>query len=142
MKRTAIVLLVVCLFAVACSLFDDPVPNEARVLIEGETGKTVRLIVSTKFVAAVTPQGQTRVEVFQSDTIVTTLPYERVYTIEDDQRFFVETARLDADLANLRMQVYVDDRRQFDEVGALVASRPYRFVYAFNQVITREIVVL
>ena len=142
MKQTAIMLAVAALVAGACSWFDDQVPNEARVVIEGEAGKTVRLIVSTKFLAGVNELGQTRVEIFQSDTIVTTLPYERVYTIEDDQRFFAETARLDADLQNVRMQVFVDDRRQFDEVGALLPGQPYRFVYMFNQALTRDIVVL
>ena len=135
-------LLSASVLAAGCDWFENPAPEEARLVIEGEAGSIVRVIVSTRFLAAVNDRGQTRVEIFESDTIVTTLPYERVYSIEDDQRFFAETSRLDADLANLRMQVFVDDRRQFDEVGALLASRPYRFVYTYNQPLTRDILVL
>jgi hypothetical protein len=142
MKRTAIVLVAASLVATACNWFEDPAPNEARLVIDGEAGTMVRLIVSTRFVAAVNELGQTRIEIFESDTVVTTLPYERVYTIEKDQRFFAETARLDADLPNVRMQVFVDHRKQFDEAGALLSGQPYRFVYTFNQAITREIVVI
>jgi hypothetical protein len=139
--KAAIVLLA-SLAASACNWFEDPAPNKARLVVQGEAGKMVRLIVSTRFAAAVNEQRQTRVEIFDSDTIVTTLPFERVYTIEDDQRFFVETSRLDTDLQNVHMQVFIDDRRQFNEVGALLAEAPYRFVYAFNQVITRDIILL
>jgi hypothetical protein len=142
MRRTAIVLASVSLLAAACDWFENPAPEQARLIIEGDPGSTVRLVVSTRFVAAVNERGQTRVEMFEADTVVATLPYERVYPIEDDQRIFVETSRLDSDLANLRMQVYVDGRRQFDEVGALLPGAPYRFVYAFNQVITRDILVI
>jgi hypothetical protein len=142
MKRTAVLLVSLSLASAACSWFDSPAPDEARLVIEGDPGTTVRVIVSTRFLAAVNDRGQTRVEIFQSDTIVATLPYDRVYTIEDDQRFFAETARLEADLANLRMQVFIDGRRQFDEVGALIANAPYRFVYTFNQPLTRDIEVL
>jgi hypothetical protein len=40
------------------------------------------------------------------------------------------------------MQVYIDDRKQFDQGGILIDGQPYRFVYAFNQMVTREIVIL
>jgi hypothetical protein len=141
MRGTAILLLSL-LATAACDWFENPAPEQARLVIEGDPSRTVRLVVSTKFVAGVSQNGQTRVEIFEADTVVTTLPYERVYRIEDDQRIFVETSRLDADLANLRMQVFVDDRRQFDEVGALLTGTLYRFVYTYNQALTRDIVVI
>ena len=142
MKRTAIVLAAASLLLSACGWFEDPAPNEARLVVQGEAGKTVRLIVSSKFVAAVNEQGQTRVVIFEADTLVTTLPYDMVYTIEEDQRFFAEAARLDDDLQTVRMQVFLDQRKQFDEGGALLLGAPYRFVYTFNQAITRDIVVI
>src|SRR5687767_7169487 len=140
MRRPAIFLLMMLLLSAACSWFDNPAPDEARIVIEGDPGSTIRLVVSTKFVAAVTGLGQTRVEIFESDTVAVTLPYERVYTIENDQRFFVETSRLDADLANLRVQLFADGRREFDEVGALLTGAAYRFVSTYTQMITTDIV--
>jgi hypothetical protein len=141
MRRIAFVLLAAVHLA-GCGLIEDPAPNEARLVVFGETDKPVRLIISTEFVAAVNEDGQTRVVIIQADTVVTTLPYERVYTIEENQRFFAEAARLDEDLQTVHMEVYVDSRKEFDEGGALLEGQPYRFVYTFNQRITREIIVI
>jgi hypothetical protein len=144
MKATAIGLVVVATALVAggCGLLEDPSPEEARLVVHGDAGKPVRLIISTKFVAAVDELGRTRVVIFEADTLVTTLPYESAYTIEEDQRFFAEAARLDSDLESVRMEVYVDRRKQFEEGGMLLAGQPYRFVYTFNQRMTQEIVVI
>lgn len=141
MKRTAIVLMA-ALLGGGCGLLDDPSPNEARLMIQGEPGKPVRVIISTEFVAQVNEQGQTGITIFAADTLVTELPFERLYGIEEDQRFFAEAARLDADLESVQMQVFIDGNKRFDEGGSLLESAPYRFVYTFNQATTREIVIL
>jgi hypothetical protein len=142
MMRLAIVLIVSGLLVSGCDLFENPAPDEARLIIQGDTGKLVRVIVSTSFVAAITPEGQTRVAVFAADTFLTRLPFDTVYDIERDQRFFAETARLDTDLQTVSMQVFVGRRKQFEEGGVLLEGRPYRFAYTFNQPITKEIVVI
>lgn len=142
MRRTAVVLASASLLAGGCGLLTDPSPDEARLVIEGEAGKAVRLIISTEFVAQVDENQQTRIVIIEADTLVTTLPYENVYRIEDDQRFFAETARLDDDLESVHMQVFIDQRKEFDEDGILLESQPYRFVYTFNQAVTRDIVIL
>lgn len=142
MRRNAVQLILALLLAGGCDWLADPAPNEARLFVQGEAGKEVRLIISTEFVAVVNELQQTRVEIFAADTLFTTLPYERVYTIEDDQRFFAEVARADDDVESVHMQVFVDDRPRFDEAGVLLDGSPYRFVYAFNQAFTREILVL
>jgi hypothetical protein len=125
-----------------CSWFEDPSPEEARLVISGDAGKQIRLITSTRFVAAVNEQGVTRVVILESDTVVVTLPHDQTYSMRGDQRFFVETSRTDADFQSVRMEVFVDRRKQFDEGGPLVEGQPYRYVYTFNQPVTREIVVI
>jgi hypothetical protein len=142
MRRIALAMAGALLAATGCGLVEDPSPNEARLIVHGDAGKEVRIIVSSKFVAAVNEDGQTRVVIIESDTLVTTLPFEARYPIEDDQQFFAEAARLDADLGDVQMQVFVDERLQFDQGGVLTAGFPYRFVYTFNQQVTRDIVVL
>jgi hypothetical protein len=142
MKRLAFLLVAVSLLTSGCAWFDDPSPEEARVFITGDPGKQVRLIISTRFVASVNEQGITRVVIIEADTTLITLPHDHVYSIGEDQRFFVEAARQDADFQSLRMEVYIDSRRQFEEGGPLLTDQPYRFVYTFNQAITREIVVI
>lgn len=140
MKTIAIALTAV--LAGGCSLVEDPTPNEARLLVHGEAGKEVRIIVSTQFVAQVNEIGQTRIVLFEADTVVTVLPFERTWTIDEDQRFFAEAARLEADLGNVQVQVFLDGRKRFDEGGALLDGHPYRFLYTFNQAVTQDIVVL
>jgi hypothetical protein len=140
--RRVLILLLSGLMAGCNLILDNPEPREARLVIDGEAGKPIRIITSTEFVAAVNEIGQTRVQVFVADTIFTTLPYQRTFRIDDDHRYFAEAARLDSDLDELHMQVYIDDRKQFDQGGILIDGQPYRFVYAFNQMVTREIVIL
>ena len=140
--KAVVMVLAAALVSASCGWFEDPRPNEARLVVDGEGGKPVRLIVSTKFVASVNEGGQTRIVLFQADTIVTTLPIDRRVTIGGDERFYAETARLDSDLTTVRMQVFLDRKKEFDEDGPLVTGQPYRFVYSFNQQITRDIVVI
>jgi hypothetical protein len=142
MKRIVVVYVAAALLAGGCGLLDDPSPDEARLVIRGEAGTPVRVIISTEFVAQVNELGQTGITIFAADTLVTSLPYERVYGIEEEQRFFAEAARLDADLESVQMQVFIDGNKRFDEGGRLLDSQPYRFVYTFNQATTREIVIL
>ena len=140
--RAGLITVAALMAAAGCGLVDDPSPNRARLLVEGDAGKTVRLIISTEFVAAVNEVGQTRVVIIKSDTVQVPLPYQKEYNIEEQQRFFVETARSAEDVQSLHMQVFVDSRKQFDESGLLIAGQPYRFVYTFNQLMTRDIVVV
>lgn len=142
MKRTAIVLIASTLLGGCGLLLDNPSPDEARLVIQGSADNPVRVIISTEFVAQVNELGQTGVVIFVADTLITTLPYERVYTIDEDQRFFAEAARVDVDVESVHMQVFIDGRKQFDEGGMLLETQPYRFVYTFNQAVTREIVIL
>ncbi len=141
MKRFATPALLAALLLVpaGCGWFDDPSPDDARLFLEGETGTPVRVITSVSFVAGITDQRTTRVEILSADTAVVDLPFQRTYTIRDHQRFFVEAARLDADLQDFHMQVMIDDEDFFDDAGPLVDGEPYRFVYLFNQRVTRVI---
>jgi hypothetical protein len=122
-----------------CDWFSDPTPEEARVLISGSAGSTVELIVSSKFVAGVNDAGLTRVEIFESDTITTTLPFDRTFSIRGDYKFFAQAARTTADISSFRMEVFIDADREFDETGPLLAEAPFRFVFQFNQFLTDNI---
>lgn len=141
--RIRLLLLSALLLLAGCDWFEDPSPTSAQLIISGETGKSIRLIVSTEFLSSINESGQTRVSMITSDTLTVTLPYQADYSIERNQRFFVEAARVDADVQNIQMQVYIDDRRLFDDTGSLITGgRPLRFVYTFNQPVSREIVII
>jgi hypothetical protein len=140
MKRTAMLMGSLLLAAAGC--IEDPTPEEAYLIVQGEADKPVRVIVSTEFVASVNEDGVTRIVLFAADTLVTTLPYEHRVRIEENQRFFAETARFDEDLQNIHMEVRIDEDVEFAEGGILIENGPFRFVYTFNQRVTREIQVL
>ena len=140
MKRVALLLFTAGLLT-GCNWFDDQVPEEARLVIQGDAGKQVRLITSTEFIAAITEDGLTRVVIVKADTTFVTLPHTATYSLKGNARFFAEAARQDVDV-QVRMEVFVDARKQFDEGGPLVVGQPLRFVYTFNQAVTREIEVI
>lgn len=122
-----------------CDWFDSPAPDEARVLIDGEVGARIRLITSTKFVAGLNQAGNTRVVVIESDTAYATLPFDGRYSIKGDYRFLVDASLADADLASVRMRVFLDASQEFEEAGPLTPGVSYQFVYTFNQFFTSVI---
>lgn len=131
-----LVSMVLSLAVAACNWFDDPSPDEARLMIDGPAGTQVQLITSTKLLAAVTNEGVTKVEVFDADTTNAVLPFESTYVIRDDQAFLALTSHLDANVETMRMRVFLDGTEEFDESGPLEEGVDYRFVYAFNQRVT------
>lgn len=124
-----------------CGCIEDPTPKHARIVVDGAAGTPVRVIVASEFVASVNEQGQTRVVIFAADTVTTMLPYEKTINIEAAHQIFAETARADADVENVRMQVFIDGNIRFNE-GGLLGDRPFRFVYTFNRPTTADIEVV
>ena len=120
-------------WAGGCGWFDDPSPDTARIVLEGEPGATVRVVASTKFIAGRTEGRKLTVELFQADTTLRTLPFDTVYSIRGDQRFFLEVARSDS-LAepSVQVRVFLDDDERFKRQGVL-RETPIRFVFLFNQ---------
>jgi hypothetical protein len=125
--------------ATACDWFEDLRPVEARVSIDGTPGSRVQVITSSRFVAGVNEVGVTQVSVIASDTAWPALPFEAKFQITADQRFLVQLSRFQEDVASVRMRVFVNDDRKFNEGGALLAETPYLFVYTFNQRLTSSI---
>ena len=128
----------ICILAIVagCGWFDDPRPDEALVTIQGTPGAEVRLIVSKEFIAGVGQNGVTRVEIFKSDTLIATVPFQLTTSIRDYRQFFSQVSRLESDVDSVTVQVFLDERRQFDESGPLLENAPYRFVYVFNNRLT------
>jgi hypothetical protein len=122
-----------------CGLLESRVPEEAHVIIEGGAGEPVRVITSTKFVAGLSEQGNMRAVVIDSDTAITTLPYESRHRIRADQRFLVQAEPVDGEVASFRMRVRIDAELKYDVRGLLTSGAPFRFIYTFNQSLPQQI---
>lgn len=122
-----------------CEVFDDPTPRNIFFEMNGEAGQQVRVIYSTQFVAGVNEFGVTRVQVVRSDTILHEVPFTRAIDISIDRRWFVQAESLGSDTLEVHVVVDVDDRNLVNEAGGIFPGDPWHFVYAFNQLLTRDL---
>ena len=139
-RRGAAALLLVGV-AAGCGWFDDPSPDEARVVVQGDGGVPVRIIVSEQFVAGRTQAGTTQVEVLVSDTFDVVPPFDRTFDIRDEGRFFTQVSPLEGQ-TDVRVRVLLDGRERYNDSGALTDAAPFRFVFLFNQFVTSNIEVI
>lgn len=130
---STLLLLLLAAAGAGCSWFEDPSPDRARLVLDGDGGTPVRVVTSVEFLASVQGDGRSVVQLLTADTAYRVLPFDTTYVIRDHQRFFVEVSRDTSDLASIRVQVLLDRVSRFDEEGPLLEDSPFRFVYTFNQ---------
>jgi hypothetical protein len=121
----------------ACGWFDDSTPENVRFRLSSTAGTQVDIVYCTQFVAAVDEAGVTHASLFRADTVRQALPVDTTLFIGIDRRFFVEV--LPADTLTVDVRVDVDDWNQISERGLVRASDPWRYVYLFNERVTRII---
>ena len=123
----------------ACSAFEDPTPNNITFRMSGTSGTIVEAIYSTQFIAGVDDTNTTHVQIYQADTVQQTLPIDTVIDIAVDRRFFVQIAPVSVAQTSVQVRVDVDDRNVLNDSGDVFASAPWRYVYLFNQQVSRVI---
>lgn len=141
-RRRALFAVLVGLGLGACSLVEDPTPENILFRMNGEAGTQVQIVVSTEFVAGVDEFEVTQVQLFSSDTITTVLPVDTVVSVAVPRRFFVEVIPVAPDTMQVHVEVDVDTRQLLDRTGLVWQEVPFRFVYLFNQQVTQDINVL
>ncbi len=124
-----------------CDWFDDPSPDEARVSVTGDDGDQVMIWVSKQFLTGITTEGVTQVELFDADTLIRTIPWDTTINIRSEQRFFVRTVDADSVSSRARMQVWIDEDREYDREGPVDVSQ-LLFLFTFNQPVTNAVEVL
>ena len=110
--------------------------------MSGDPGASVQLMMSTEFIAGVNEVGMTEVKVFRSDTIVIALPVDTVISISRYNQFLLEATPFSADTMNVSVRIDVDTRKQLDESGDIFRINPWRYVYVFNQPVTRSVEII
>jgi hypothetical protein len=126
----------------ACNtlLGDDPTPKTVRFEVLGGAGADVEIVVSREFVAATNETGVTQVEVFLADTVLAALPYDQELDVSLQRRFFVQVTPTDTlAIPDARVIVSINGEERFNDSGVLPVDPPFRYVYVYNQRVTRVI---
>lgn len=140
MKRFAGALAVAAvLLAGACEIFEDGTPTQIFFEMEGEAGLRAKVIYSMDFVAGIDEMGVTHVQVFSSDTVLHTLPFDTTMNIAAEQQWFVQAETLAGDTLAVTVTVDVDDRNLVSRFGGIFPNEPFRYVYVYNQVLTDNV---
>lgn len=127
------------LVAGACEIFEDGTPSRIFFEMEGEAGLQAKVIYSRDFVAGIDEMGVTHVQVFSSDTVLHTLPFDTTMSIADEQQWFVQAETLAGDTLAVTVTVDVDDRNLVSRSGGIFPDIPFRYVYVYNQVLTDNV---
>ena len=132
-------LAVVALPAASCEIFEEGWPSEIAFEMRGDAGLKALVIYAREFTAGVDELGVTQVQVFSSDTVLHTLPVDTVMSIAREQKWLVQVETLAGDTLDVSVVVDVDDRNLLSESGDIFPDMPWRFVYVFNQRVTRSV---
>ena len=132
-------LLAALVLAAACAAFEDWTPEEISFEMTGAEGLGARVVYSTEFSAGVDIGGVTSVLVYASDTVDHTLPIDTSMSIARDQQWLVLVEPAGGDTLEVDVSVSVDDRSLVVESGSILPETPWRYLYVFNQRITRDV---
>ncbi|MDX1746416.1 MAG: hypothetical protein R3324_10805, partial [Halobacteriales archaeon] len=111
--------------------------------LDGTPGEQLSVIYSKEFVAGVDEFGVTRVEIFEADTVLSTIPFDTLIDIRVQRQLFVQAEPVvAADTLLIDAQVEIDGRRVFDDSGLVLSGVPWRYLYRFNQQFTAVIEVV
>ncbi len=123
--------------ASGCVWFADPSPEIVRVTLDGDADSFI-LVTSTEFIATNNESGNMTAQLFEADTTLITLPFDRSWNIEAEQRFFLLAAPVDSSAVQVQVRVFLDGDKDFDRNVDAVTEDPVRYIYLFNQQILQD----
>ncbi len=131
--RASFVLIEVVLIAAgACGWFDDESPGTATLILDGNGQTRAPVVVSREFTSVVRGPGDVDVHLVEADTTLRSLPFDTVYDIRGQQRFYVLIEGAEPSGAEVWMKVRIDQNELYNELRDPV-EKPHVFIYAFNQ---------
>lgn len=125
------------LAAWGCVWWEDPSPDMVRVTMEGQASSLL-VVTSTEFIATNNESGNTSVQLFESDTTVVSLPFDRSWDISEEQRFFILGTPVDSSTVRVQVRIYLDGNKDFDRDVDAFVDDPVRYIYLFNQQILQD----
>jgi hypothetical protein len=124
-------LVVLAVLGTGCDVFDPDWERaeQAQVIIDGTTSVPLTLVTSGQFLVVPDPEtGALVTELVLSDTVEIELPYQDDFSMGEFERFLVRLINPDTAAANVRMQVYVDGRLEYDR-SATMSEASLEFIF-------------
>lgn len=113
----------------------DQRPESARIVVEGSAPEALRLVVSTDFVEVRDPIDLDVSVAFNSaDTLFIAPPFDQRVDLDELGSIYVQLSNLEVDPADIRMQVYVDGRRQYDQEAVISEAGALIFTFVFSDI--------
>ncbi len=117
-----------------CDLIEDSRPTSARARVTNAEGRPVALIASRVFLAQYrqTLTGTERlVTIIDADTTSVTTTFDESFDIEREQRFLVKVPVPDTLRADLRLEAWIDGKRQYNRLASEEDS-VLQFIYVYQ----------
>ena len=125
-----------------CEIFEDQTPETISFTMTGDAGTTVTVLYTSAFIAGVNEDGVTRVEVFDADTVIHTLPIDTIVDVSVDRRLLIRVAPAPTDTISVDVRVLVNDRELVNDDGRIYPEEPWVFLYQFNARFTNDVEVI
>lgn len=140
LRYTFAALVMACVVAAGCEIFEDQAPKLVSFRMEGAVGDSVTIIFSKEFLAGTSETGVTQVRLIGADTIRRRLPIDTIIDVRVERQLLVSASpRAPGDTVDVKVEIFVDGRNIFDDAGKIFPDNPWLFLYRFNAPPTRSV---
>jgi len=121
--------------ASGCGIVDSDRPKVGRVILAGQEGREVRLVLSNRFSVMENAAGEFRITLYQADTIVRALPFDTIVPTGSQSQLLAEATAWGPDIERFQARIQLDGEDAFQSIGPLDGYTRVRFVYLFGRVL-------
>jgi len=128
----AILLTAVSLSSWSCDIFDEGIPENARVTLEGGGGGEVKLVTSNDFSVVLEDDGETRdIFLYSADTSSVTSSFNQRYSLGSGVRFFVAAFSEEPLPQAVTVKVFIGGEQRYN-ITSTLGEPGVEFVYTFR----------
>lgn len=131
---TLLFLLVFLPLGTACELpfgSGDPIPEDARVVISGDSWASLRLVTSNSFdQGRDETTGDLEIMLFEADTLAVGVPFDDSFPLGSGRRILVQVSNTDTVPTEVRLQVFLGAEAMYDRT-AVLTDEELQFAWAY-----------
>lgn len=139
--NTLLILFSGSLLMAGCNLFNNPLPEKARLQITADEIEEAELVISLNFLASreaeeqdgIIVGDQTVILPISVDSMTVTLPFDEEFDISNHRKFFAEL-KIPEEYVNtdLAMKGWIDGDEKFHGTAEMQEDGMLRFIYLFR----------